>query len=279
MMPSQLKGRLFAFVSAWTYFVFAAVFYFSSKPLSSSRTHYMVLLSIASLIWAILLYRRIRLIEDTSDTLLNSAAQGYVEVKGKVSLYEGETIRGLGLDLPPMVWYQNVLTVSSAGFILEDDKGRCTIDPRDAEVITPLHNYGNRFYHAIYPSESIYVLGQLETLKKHKTEYERNGLVTSKVIEWKKDKSLFLDYFDTNKDGKIDAEEMAVAKDAAVREVDYDVEEDYQKPPTHVISSPEDGRPFLLSSIHPDMLVRRYTIMIAAHLFTWLYLSVLVLLS
>lgn len=277
-MLSQLKGLLISFISSWIYLLFIVGIFLSTKSQSDIRANSLVLLSIMGLVWALLLYRRIRLIEDTSDTLLNSAAQGYVEVKGKVSLYEGETIRGLGLDLPPMVWYQNLLTTSSAGFILEDDKGRCTIDPRDAEVITPLHNYGNKFYHAIYPSEFVYVLGQLETLKKHKTEYEKSGLVTSKVVEWKRNKHTFLDYFDTNKDGKIDDAEMAFAKEAAEKEVDYDVEQDYQKPPTHVISTPEDGRPFLLSSIHPDELVQKYKWAMVMHLFVWVYLSVLVLL-
>ena len=237
----------------------------------------MAILSILSFVWALLLYRRIYLIEDTASTFLNSAAQGYVEIRGKVSLYEDEIVRGLEMELPPMVWYRRYFASSSAGFILEDDKGRCTIDPRDAEVITPLYNYNNKYYHAIYPGESIYIVGQLETLKKHRTEYERDGLISSKVIEWKKDKHNFLDYFDTNKDGIIDDDEMETAKSAATRKIDNDLELDYQKPPTHVISTPEDGRPFLLSSIHPEDLIRQYKRAMTVHLFAWLYLSLLVL--
>jgi len=274
---SQIYGRLIAIISSWVYllvFLFAFLF---TEPQGLARTNSLVVLSILSLIWALLLYRRTQLIEDTAGTFLSSAAQGYVEIKGKVSLYEDEIVRGLGMELPPMVWYRSYFSSSSAGFILEDEKGRCTIDPRDAEVITPIHVYNNRYYHAIYPSESIYVIGQLETLKKHRTEYERDGLIASKVIEWKNDQHNFLDYFDINKDGKIDDSEMLVAKSAAMRKIDNDLELDYQKPPTHVISSPEDGRPFLLSSIQPEKLIHKYKRAIVVHLFAWVYLSVLVL--
>lgn len=277
-MYSELKGRLIAFISSWVYFVFAVIIYLSTKPQSNTRINYMVILSVASLTWAMLLYRRGRLIEDTAETLLNTGAQGYVEVTGTVSLYDGESLRGVSEELPPMVWYRHGLLTDSAGFILEDSKGRCTIDPRDAEIITPLYSYNTKYYRSIYPHESIYVLGQLETLKKHQTEYERNSSVSSKIWALKKDKDVFMDYFDTNNDGVIDDAEMEIAKNAAMRLVDEDIEIEYQKPPTHVISVPEDGRPFIVSSIHPDKLVSKYKLMMIVHLFTWVYLSLLVLL-
>lgn len=278
MLP-QLKGRFIALVSSWIYLLFLFSIFLVTEPQTQLRINFMVLAVVLGLISTIVLYKRIRLLDDTVDTFLSSAAQGYVELTGEVSLYEGEDLRGLGLELPPMVWHQDSFTTSGAGFILEDEKGRCTIDPRDAEVITPLYTYNNRYYHAIYPGESVYVLGQLETLKKHKTEYEADGLIRSKVIEWKKDQLNFADYFDTNKDGIIDDAEMETAKSAAKREVHSEIEDDYKKPPTHVVSSPNDGRPFLLSSIHPDDLVRKYRRAMAVHLFVWFYLSVLVLLG
>ncbi len=278
-MLLQLKGRILAAVSSWTYLLFIIGIFLLSEPQSQLRINLLVVASVFSLISAFLLYSRIRLIEDTTDTSLNSAAQGYVELKGIVQLYEKEIIRGAEVELPPMVWYRNFLKTSSAGFILKDDKGRCTIDPRNAEVITPLYSYNNKYYHSIYPGESIYVLGQLETLKKHKNAYEIDGLIRSKVIDWKKNQYAFMDYFDSNQDGKIDDAEMDFAKDAAAREVDADLEADYQKPPTHVISFPEDGRPFILSSIHPDALLRKYNSAMIIHLFIWVYLSVLVLLG
>ena len=278
-MFTPIYGRLIHFISAISYLVLFLVVLFLSRYFVADQTAVMAILAILSLVWALLLYRRVRIIEDTPNTLLHSAAQGYVELEGKVSLYENEIVRGLHFELPPMVWYDYLFQSSGAGFILDDGNGRCTIDPAEAEVITPLYQYNNRHYHAIYPGETIYVLGQLETLKKHKTEYERDGLIRSKVIQWKKNQTSFLDYFDTNKDGKIDDAEMDFAKHAAANEVDHEVEASYQKPATHVVSRPTGKRPFILSSIHPDDLLRRYKRAIVFHLMAWLYLSVLVLVA
>ena len=237
----------------------------------------MAIASVLSLAWSVVLYRRIRLIEDTLSTKLSTAAQGYAELEGKVSLYDGEITRGLHIDLPPMVWYRNLLKESGSGFILDDGFGRCTIDPHEAEVISPIYNYNDRYFNAIYPGETIYALGNLETLKKHYTEHERDGFIRSKVIEWKRDQSNFLDYFDKNLDGKIDDEELKLAKEAAERIVDGEMEQHYQEPATHVVSTPNDGRPFILSSIPPDELLERYKRAMIVHLLAWVYLSILVL--
>lgn len=276
-MFTQIRGRLISFISSWKYLAIALILFLSTEPLSKGRTNTLVILSTMSLAWALILFRRIRLIEDTADTMLNTAAQGYVEITGKVSLYDGEVARGVSEDMPPVVWYRKLFASDSSGFILEDDKGRCTIDPRDAEIITPLHNFGTNFYYAIYPGESVYALGQLETLKKHRTEYERNNEISQKLVDWKHDKSQFLDYFDINNDGMIDDSELLTAKNSAEKMVDDDLEEEYQKPATHVVSSPQDGRPFILSSIHPDKLINMYSRAVYIHLFIWIYLSILVL--
>lgn len=273
----RLKGWLIAYISSYRYLIiFVTVFLFDADS-RYNKAMFMATLSILSLAWAIMLYRRVRLIEDTLTTGLDSAAQGYAELEGKVSLYEGETARGLHIDLPPMVWYRSKFVESGSGFVLDDGYGRCTIDPRDAEVISPLYSYNSRRYHAIYPGETIYALGNLETLKKHIGEHERDGLIRSKVIEWKKNQYKLLDYFDSDRSGTIDNAEMNRMKEAAARDVDAEMEERYRQAATHVVSTPEDGRPFILSSIHPDNLLRRYKRAIAVHVFAWIYLSVLVL--
>ena len=273
----RLKGRLIVFISSFTYLLLLVAVFFYPADNRYDKAQFMAILSILSLAWAIILYRRVRLIEDTLTTGLDSAAQGYAELEGKVSLYEDETTRGLHIDLPPMVWYRKGFTESGAGFILDDGYGLCTVDPREAEVITPRYLYNSLHYNAIYPGETIYALGNLETLKKHLSDYERDGLIHSKVVEWKKNQNQFLDYFDQDKDGIINDSEMASAKDAAQRDVDAEMEHRYQQPATHVVSTPEDGRPFILSSIHPDDLLRRYSRAIVVHLIVWIYLSVLVL--
>jgi hypothetical protein len=200
-----------------------------------------------------------------------------VELEGKASLYDGEIVRGPDPEIPPMLWYRNHMFSSWAGFIVGDEKGRCTLDPRGAEVITPRYSYNHHYYNAIYPGETIYVLGQLKTLKKQRNDYERNSLISNKLVEWKRNHFSFLDYFDSNKDGKIDEGEMASAQNAATRTVDMQLEEIYQKPATHIVSRPKDGRPFIVSSIHPDELIHRYKRAIIFHLFAWITLSIFVL--
>ena len=268
----QLKGVLIAFASSYAYPVSLALLIIFDFSKRENLALLLIVLSFLSFFWMLILFRRIRLIDDTPSTRLNSAAQGYVELEGQVALYDGEIVRGPGQDLPVMVWYRKYFLTSSAGFILDDGKGRCTIDPRDAEVITPLYHYIGILYRAIYPHETIYALGYLQTLSKIRNEDERNTLVRHKLVSWKRNQFKFLNYFDKNNDGKIDEAEMGSAKIAAERAVDSELEEVYLEPATHTISVPDDGRPFLLSSIHPDDLIFRYKRAFIFHFIAWLTL-------
>lgn len=276
-MLTRLKGRLFVLISSFIYpLLLLSLFLFDGSQRYEKAVS-MTAFSVLSLLFALLLYRRIRLIEDTSHTVLNSAAQGYVELEGKASLYDGEVVRGPHPELPPMLWFRNYAMASWAGFILGDDKGRCTVDPHGAEIITPLYTYNHHTYNAIYPGEKIYVLGQLHTLKKQRNDFEINNLMLSKLAEWKRNHFNFLHYFDKNKDGKIDNSELETAKHAASRMVDLALEETYQNPATHVVSNPEDGRPYIISSIHPEKLIVRYKRALVFHLCAWVILSIYVL--
>ena len=270
----HIKGSLVQFISSLVYpALFLAILFFPEN-MRYEKAVFLVLLSIISLLSAIMLYRRIRLIEDTATTTLNSAAQGYMALTGKASLYDGEVVRGLSDDLPSMLWYKTLNFESWAGFLINDEKGRCTLNPEGAEIITPAYKYSGRTYKAIYPGEMIYVIGQLHTLKKHRNDYERNSLVSSKLREWKSNKLNFLDYFDNDKNGIIDEAEMHKAQHAATNFVDMALEELYQKPATHVVSKSDDGRPFIISSIHPETLLIRYRRAIIFHTAAWIVLSI-----
>jgi len=225
------RTKLYSLISSFVYtlillasiLTIAYGFLWFEAPERNQKIVYIALIAAFSLLSSVLLFRRYRLIEDTSPTVLNSAAQGYVELQGEASLYKHEVARSLHYEVPPMVWYRTIFRTSWSGFLLHDDEGRCTIDPRNAEVITPLYKYNQYIYNAIYPGETIYALGELETIKKHRTEYERKGLILSKLGEWKRAKFRFLEYFDSNRDGVIDEGELKFAKDAAEREVDNDM--------------------------------------------------------
>lgn len=270
--PIQLKGVFIAFASSYLYPVIFLSLFFADYSKRENYSLHLILLSVLSFFWLLVLFRRIRLIDDTPSITLNSAAQGYAELEGIVTLYDGEVVRGPSKELPVMVWYRKYFLTSSAGFILDDGKGRCTIDPRDAEVITPLHHHMGIFYRAIYPNETIYALGYLQTLSKQRTEEERNILVRHTLVDWKRNQFKFLNYFDRNNDGKIDELEMQAAKQAAERKVGNELEEVYLEPGTHTISTPTDGRPFILSSIHPDDLIVRYKRAMIFHFIAWITL-------
>ena len=273
-MYARIKGSLIHFTSSILYpFVIIGVIFFISSR--TDKMEYLAVLSIISLFLSILLFRRYRLIVDTSPARLDSAAQGYVELEGETSLYDNEVARG-NLELPPSVWYRNFYRTSYAGFLLHDGEGRCTIDPHDAEVVTPLKSYNQHYYWAIFPGETVYVLGNLETLKKTRTEYERHNLISHKLAELKSNQARFLDYFDKNNNGKIDPSEWEAAKNSAERMVDEELELSYQDPPTHIITKADDGRPFIISSIHPDKLLKRYKFAYLGHLIVWIYLSIIV---
>lgn len=274
---TKVKGKLIQFGSSFLYGIIFIPLFIIGSDYRYQKAFYLTFLAILSLIWAFLLYKRIRLINDTASTQLSSAAQGYAELEGKVHLYDKETARGPDKELPIMAWYAKDMVSSTAGFILKDEKGRCTIDPHDAEVITPGYRYNDHSYNAIYPGETIYVLGYLETLNKHRTEYERQGLVSKQMAEWKQNRFRFLDLFDKNHNGSIDDTEMELARNTATNLIDTRLETVYQEPATHVISSPRDGRPFILSSIHPKKLLKKYKISLWIHIFIWGYLSILIL--
>lgn len=100
--------------------------------------------------------KRKRIIEDLPTSLLRSAAQGYVELKGRAALIDGEAILGPLTGLPctwfrfrveerqhradrsgsESIWKTIDEGISDGLFYLVDATGRCVIDPEGA-VITP----------------------------------------------------------------------------------------------------------------------------------------------
>lgn len=273
----QLKRILFSFSSSFFYPLLILGVFIFDKTQRFEKSAYLLLIVLFSLFWFLILLKRIRLIEDTSIATLNSGAQGYSVIKGNVSLYDDEHIRGPGLDFPVMIWYRKVFRTSSSGFILNDERGSCTVDPRNAEVIAPPRQYNGHSFHAIYPKDEVYIIGLLETLSKHHTEFERKSLIASKLIEWKRAHLKFLNYFDSNNDGKIDDQEMGTARDSAKRMIENQLESTYIEPATHTIYNPSDSRPFIISSIHPDKLVVRYKRAMLFHLSIWITLSIFII--
>jgi hypothetical protein len=111
--------------------------------------------AVASFVGVFRCLRRVRLIEDTPTAKIRSAAQGYVELEGWA--LPGER----GMQTSPLgggscLWWSYEIArreASSRGnerwrtieegtsqtrFVLEDDTGRCIVDPKSASVTTDL---------------------------------------------------------------------------------------------------------------------------------------------
>ena len=90
---------------------------------------------------------------------------------------------------------------------------------------------------------------------------------------WKRDGSALAQQYDTDGDGDIDSGEWQRAVTDAESEVVAQDDDMRRKPGLHMMRAPVDGRPFLLSSRHPDELRQRY------NLWAWFYLILFVAVS
>ena len=242
------------------------------------------LMAVISLIaWRSTLLRR-RIIVDTPTSRIASAAQGYVELSGT----------GKPLDFPPLLshltalpclWYRYLVeergsknkwrTVSSGesevAFLLEDGSGRCVVDVEDAEILTRHKQrwIEGRFRHTEWKlliDDPIYVLGEFRTLGGSRIELDTNRDLNGLLAEWKKDRTNLLRRFDLNKDGELDMQEWALARQAARREVSKLHRALRNDADVHTLCRPANGQLYLLANVDPEKITRRYLWWSAFHL-------------
>ena len=234
---------------------------------------WLLLLGNISLLFALGLTRRYRLITDTPTSRLSSSAQGYVELHGTVALPDGESCRGLP-HLPATVWLPGY--VEDAPFVLDDGLGRCLLYPGEAEiVIQPGHTHFS-WLHAIYPGQMLYVLGELHTQRAQPLEsLSRRERLAQVLAGWKAEPLELLRGFDANGNGKIDPDEWQQARAAAESWVADDEVDERRAPAIHTMSHAAAGQVFLITNIPPERLARRYAL--AAVLYTLLWLGLMVI--
>lgn len=260
------RGMLVRVFSSYLYLGFAALFLLLIP--SELKAHYMAILSILGLLGSLILFRRCRILQDTATSSLRTVSQGYTELIGSAMVFPGEMGPG-PLHLPPVVWFSTPQQTSDQTFLVHDELGSCTVDPSDAEIIAPLHFRQQHWFRAIFPGQTIYVLGQLTTLTSHQTDREKRQAVLHLLGQWKKDQHEMLRRFDQNGDGKIDSQELLRARDAAEQTIDDHLDYEYQQTATHIVEKPKDGRPFILSNIPLENLLERYSNMMLTHLISW----------
>lgn len=241
-------------------------------------------------------YRRLQLVEDTPQSLIRSAAQGYVELSGKSLLMPGEPILG-PLTRQRCVWWSYKIEryvrsgrsshwetlksdISGELFLIDDGSDRCVVDPDQAEVYPSTKDVwygdgawpeggpalgGSRLGAKYRYSEermleggTLYALGYFHT-QGPITAADIDEDVRQQLVSWKRDQAWLLRQFDTNHDGQVDQQEWEVARQEARRLVLERERENLQRPPVNVLSMtpPQDGRSFILSTLPRKKLETR----------------------
>ena len=235
------------------------------------------------------LQRRRRVMEDTPTARIRSAAQGYVELIGTAH----------GPDLPlfspisraPCAWYRFKIErrknegsnsgweieqrgESDVQFWLDDETGRCIVDPDHAEVraltrrtwvgataqVVPgtsgevtMYGDGDHRYteELILPGQELYALGWFTSLSP--LQGSAGDDVRDRVAAWKADPQQRR-AFDANGDGQLDMAEFERLRAEAIAAVETERRERAAQPQTHVLRKPPDGRLFLLTTEPHDKL-------------------------
>jgi hypothetical protein len=257
-------------------------------------------LALAGIVGLIHFLRRLRFIEDTPQSVIRSAAQGYVELQGSCKLMPGTPIVA-PLTHQPCVWWhyrieQHVGSgknrhwqtlrneVSGELFLIEDETGACVVDPDKAEVY-PSQNqtwYGNSPMPEGGPGMGIMSIGAQYRYVERRMEhgdplyalgfFHTQGPVTAgdidaevrqQLLEWKRDQAWLKQHFDTNHDGQVDSQEWEAARQEARRLVLEQEREAMARPPVSMLSQPRDDRPFILSTLPQKRLETRLKLSLA----------------
>lgn len=180
-------------------------------------------------------------------------------------------------------WRTIARAVSECLFAIDDDTGTCVIDPEGASVTTRGYDrwYGSQSRWAGPPPESgwrrwfggryrfterrldrnrpLYSIGWFRTIGGAGDDFDTNEEVRRLLVEWKRDQAALIERFDTDGDGGIDMDEWEAARRAAEDEVREEQLKRALRPGVNVLGLPPAriGRPFVLSAIPQEKLIRR----------------------
>jgi hypothetical protein len=174
--------------------------------------------------------------------------------------------------------------LSDDSFLLDDGTGRCVVDPVGATVIPTVTRRwygrglrpdvgweaGRGFWRSMFcqyryteelllPHKPVYALGAFRTQSGGPEAFDEQVDLTELLAKWKHDRKMMA-MFDVNKDGTVDMKEWEAARRMALRKVrDEHVQRAVETPDLNILAKPRDRRPFILSGIPQEALVRRYT--------------------
>jgi len=173
---------------------------------------------------------------------------------------------------------------SDALFLLVDDTGECIVDPEAAQVIPGIRHrwhgtssrprsgpksgsfglFGRYRYieHSIPLLHPIYALGQFRSQGVHHA-FDEQADVRELLAEWKRDEAALLHEFDADGNGEIDLTEWEQVRARAVEQVRAKLAEQAAQPDIHVLARSANRKPFLISAVPQEKLVRRYRLQAA----------------
>jgi hypothetical protein len=231
--------------------------------------------------WQLVL-RRLGVLRDTPRSLVGSAAQGYVALRGQGMQFEGYPVFAPH-RATPCLWYRyrveqrhdrkwETQTVEESGtsFLLEDATGCCTVVPEGAEF-TVHHRQtwteaDERYtLELILPGELIHVVGEFRTLGGDCADLNARRDTSELLTHWKQDMPTLVSRYDRNADGTIDLQEWETVRRDARREVDQLHRDILAQAPTHEIGRGVNGRPFIISTRDVQSMVRRFRLWAYAH--------------
>lgn len=230
---------------------------------------------------------RLRAVADTPTSSIASAAQGYVELQGS-----GAPVQGTPLLAPltqlPCLWYRFKVErrqgkdwvtessgQSSASFLIMDGSGECAVDPEGAEVLPSRTDSWRRDDYRysqslILAGDPLYVIGAFRTLSGDGLALDLRQDLSQLLADWKQDWPALLQRFDHNGNQRIDPEEWEEARRQALRQVEQAHRELRALPDSHTLGQPADGRLFLISTLAPDRIARRFRLWSYGHVAVFL---------
>lgn len=229
--------------------------------------------------------KQARQIEDLPTSKIPSAAQGYVELIGRQFAASGHAMKA-PLTGTTCTWWryriqQRKLSLSGKvhwetleqgtskdPILLKNRGGQVLVDPEGADVTPSITQSwrgnlasqpipmdvrnvrGGRFLYTeerMHEGGLFYVAGELRTFHEGQQASTLGPMAADLLAAWKRDQATLVQRFDTNGDGRIDAAEWDVARDAAKVEVAGQVQRSDVEPEVDMIRKPANGQPYMLS--------------------------------
>lgn len=234
-------------------------------------------------------FHQAQLIANTPTAKTRSAVQGYIELNGQARLMDGPVIVS-PLSKKACVWYRykieekseeqhgntratsywRVIKQETSGelFLLEDDTGRCVIDPDDADVIVT----NKRSWHdktrdglprryteeLITENEPLYAIGLFKTIGNIEQQKLKEQ-VSHLLGYWKRDPKKLLAEYDLNRDGELSLDEWSRVQLAAEQHVKREQGEREKQEQLNVLKQSDHAdQVFILSTVSEQKLITHY---------------------